>query len=191
MKITKEQFNRLVNQLVKEQFEWTDEELSSFGNDAEESEEWFSNFTGEDEDNTEPVPDQPWDDEYVGRADRAERSVQEAKKKKHKSPSEKVRKPVAPPSKKHKDPTKYDRKKDKKDVDLNEMRPMSRRGSMMSGKSEQVIETFVSAITKEIETRLRARKGTLDNVSDKTFFALDSVLRQIAVQAYGHLDDVD
>jgi hypothetical protein len=191
MKITKEQFNRLVNQLVKEQFEWTEDEISSFGNDAEESEEWFSNFTGEDEDNTEPVSDQPWDDEYVGKADRAERSVQEAKKKKHKSPSEKVRKPVAPPSKKHKDPTKYDRKRDKKDVDLNEMRPMSQRGSMMQGKGEEVVKRFVEKHLIAIANSLGGRGGKWGRVNDEVKNNLKSVLRQVALEAYGHLDDVD
>lgn len=229
MKITKKQFDRLVEGLVKEQwadwelglgekpdeqdekfpfpndpdlhdndlededlneqFEWTDEELASMGDeesDKEEADQWFSDFTGEltgTEDD-----DYPWDDEFVGKADRSERGMQEAKKKKNKSPSEKVRKPTAPPSRQHKDPTKYDRKRDKKNVDLNEMRPMSRRGSMMQGKGENVSSFFVNKMMAEIK---RLLKGKMDWVDLDSIQRLEKALTDVACQAYSELDEVD
>lgn len=231
MKITKKQFDRLVEGLVKEQwadwelglgekpdeqdekfpfpndpdlhdndlededlneqFEWTDEELASMGDeesDKEEADQWFSDFTGELTGTEDEDDDYPWDDEFVGKADRSERGMQEAKKKKNKSPSEKVRKPTAPPSRQHKDPTKYDRKRDKKNVDLNEMRPMSRRGSMMQGKGENVSSFFVNKMMAEIK---RLLKGKMDWVDLDSIQRLEKALTDVARQAYSELDEVD
>lgn len=231
MKITKKQFNRLVEGLVKEQwadwelglgekpdeqdekfpfpndpdlhdndlededlneqFEWTDEELASMGDeesDKEEADQWFSDFTGELTGTEDEDDDYPWDDEFVGKADRSERGMQEAKKKKNKSPSEKVRKPTAPPSRQHKDPTKYDRKRDKKNVDLNEMRPMSRRGSMMQGKGENVSSFFVNKMMAEIK---RLLKGKMDWVDLDSIQRLEKALTEVARQAYSELDEVE
>lgn len=232
MKITKKQFNRLVEGLVKEQwadwelglgekpdeqdekfpfpndpdlhdndlededlneqFEWTDEELASMDSDKqggdEEADQWFSNFTGELTGTEDEGDDYPWDDEFIGKADRSERGIQEAKKKKNKSPSEKVRKPTAPPSRQHKDPTKYDRKRDKKNVDLNEMRPMSRRGSMMQGKGENVSSFFVNKMMAEIK---RLLKGKMDWVDLDSIQRLEKALTDVARQAYSELDEVD
>jgi hypothetical protein len=231
MKITKKQFDRLVEGLVKEQwadwelglgekpdeqdekfpfpndpdlhdndlededlneqFEWTDEELASMGDeesDKEEADQWFSDFTGELTGTEDEDDDYPWDDEFVGKADRSERGMQEAKKKKNKSPFEKVRKPTAPPSRQHKDPTKYDRKRDKKNVDLNEMRPMSRRGSMMQGKGENVSSFFVNKMMAEIK---RLLKGKMDWVDLDSIQRLEKALTEVARQAYSELDEVD
>lgn len=175
-----------------EQFEWTDEELASMDSDKqgedEEADQWFSNFTGELTGTEDEGDDYPWDDEFVGKADRSERGMQEAKKKKNKSPSEKVRKPTAPPSRQHKDPTKYDRKRDKKNVDLNEMRPMSRRGSMMQGKGENVSSFFVNKMMAEIN---RFLKGKMDWVDLDSIERLEKALTDVGRQAYSELDELD
>lgn len=213
---------------LQEQFEWTDEELASMGEEEDEAEadDWFSNFTGEltgveDEDekawndemahmqkkhgwsdqpkrigssdtppwsefeSDEDEDNQPWDDEYVGKADRAERHVQEAKKKKkHKSPAEKVRKPTAPPSRQHKDPTRYDRKRDKK-VPLDEVTP---RGSMMRGKGENVASTLVNKVMADLRRILGQKASWVDVHS---WEQLEQALTQVARQAYSELDELD
>lgn len=225
MKITKKQLDRLIEGLVKEQFEWTGEELASMGEEEDEADDWFSNFTGEltgveDEDEkawndemahmqkkhgwsdqpkrigssdappwsdfeSDEGDNQPWDDEYVGKADRAERHVQEAKKKKkQKSPAEKVRKPTAPPSRQHKDPTRYDRKRDKK-VPLDEVTP---RGSMMRGKGENVASTLVNKVMADLRRILGQKASWVDIDS---WEQLEQALSQVARQAYSELDELD
>lgn len=191
MKISKQQLDKLIESLVKEQFEWTDEELSSMDSDKqgedEEADQWFSNFTGEMTGTEDESDDYPWDDEFVGKADRSERGMQEAKRKRT-NLHPKVRKPTTPPSRQHKDPTKYDRKRDKKNVDLNEMRPMNRKGLMGQGKGENVSSFFVNKMMAEIK---RLLKGKMDWVDLDSIQRLEKALTDVARQAYSELDEVD
>lgn len=91
MKITKQQLNKFIEALIKEQFEWTEDELSSFGNEEEYDQSWdVGHDLGAGDDGLDGLDgldgddgsgDEDFEDEYIGRADGQERFVQEAKKK--------------------------------------------------------------------------------------------------------------